>query len=44
MVGHQQALNLNKAESIAPTLKPFTAMKRAKREPSGLKVCVGFEP
>jgi integrase len=29
-------------DNVAPTLKPSTAMKRAKREPSGLMVCVDF--
>jgi hypothetical protein len=39
---HQLAQRLIKAESVAPRLKPFMAMKRAKRGPSGLKVCDGF--
>jgi len=38
----QRALRLNKADSAAPRLKPFTAMKRAKREPNALKLCVGY--
>jgi hypothetical protein len=42
MVGLQQAQRLRKAESVALKVKPFTAMKRAKRDPSGLKVCGGF--
>jgi hypothetical protein len=42
MAGHQLALKQKKADSVAQRLKPFTAMKRAKREPSGLRVCVGF--
>jgi hypothetical protein len=42
MVEHQLAPELSKADSVAPTPKPFTAMKRAKCEPNGLKVCVGF--
>ena len=42
MAEPQQALRLSKADSVAPTLKPFTGLKAAKREPNGLKVCVGF--
>lgn len=43
MAASVQALEQSRADNVAPTLKPFTAMKRAKREPSGLRVCVGFE-
>jgi len=42
MAEFQLAQKQSKADNDAPTLKPFTAMKRAKREPNGLKVCVGF--
>ncbi len=31
-----------KADSVVQRLKPCTAMKRAKREPNGRRVCVGF--
>ena len=31
-----------KADNAAPKLRLFTAMKRAKREPNGHWVCVGF--
>jgi hypothetical protein len=37
-----QALEQNKADNVVQTLKAFTAIKRAKREPSGLRVYVGF--
>jgi hypothetical protein len=37
------ALRLNKADNVELMQKPFTAMKRAKREPNALRVCVGFE-
>jgi hypothetical protein len=42
MVEPQLAQRPNKADSVVPRLKPFTAMKRAKRELYGLKVCVVF--
>jgi hypothetical protein len=42
MVGVALDLKQNKADSVAPRLKPLTAMKRAKPEPKGLKVCGGF--
>jgi hypothetical protein len=42
MVVPQLVLGPNKADSVAQRPKPFTAMKTAKREPNGLKVCVGF--
>jgi hypothetical protein len=32
----------SKAGSVAPRLKPFTAMKRAKRETIEPKVCVSY--
>jgi hypothetical protein len=39
----QLALKQNKADSVALKLKPSTAMKRAKRELNGLRLCVGLE-
>jgi hypothetical protein len=42
MEAHQLAQRQNKADSVAPRQKPFTAMKRAQREPSELRVCVDF--
>jgi hypothetical protein len=42
MAEPQLDLRRLKADSVAPRLKPSTAMKRAKREPKGQKVCVGF--
>jgi hypothetical protein len=40
MVEPQLALRLNKADSVAPRLKPFTATKLAKRELNELMLCV----
>jgi len=31
-----------KADNVVPKPKPSTAMKRAKRDPIGLLLCVGF--
>jgi hypothetical protein len=31
-----------KADSVVPRLEPSTVMKRAKREPNGLRLCVDF--
>jgi len=42
MVGLLLGQRQNKADSVASRLKPSTAMKRAKREPNGQMVCVGF--
>jgi hypothetical protein len=42
MVEHQQAPRHPKADSVVPKPKPSTAMKRAKRDPIGLMLCVGF--
>lgn len=42
MEEHRLALRQSKADSVAPRLKPFMAMKRAMREPNGLWVCVVF--
>jgi len=41
MVVLQLAPRHQKAESVVPRLKPFTAMKRAKRDLIGQKLCVG---
>jgi hypothetical protein len=40
-VGHQLSLRPNKADSVALMRRPFTAMKRAKREPTEQRQCVG---
>jgi hypothetical protein len=42
MVEPQLVLRPNKADSVAPRLKPFTAMKRAMPEANERKVCVDF--
>jgi len=42
MAASVQALEQSKADSVAQRQKPFTAMKLAKHEPNGLRVCVGF--
>jgi hypothetical protein len=38
----QLAQRQNKADSVAPRLKPFTVTKRAERELNELKPCDGF--
>ena len=42
MEGHQLVPRHLKADSVAPRLKPFTAMKHAKRELNGLRLCADF--
>jgi hypothetical protein len=42
MAAHQLAPRQSKAGSVAQRLKLFTAMKRAKRETNGLRVCVDY--
>ena len=42
MVELQQAQRQSKADSVAPKQRLSTALKREKREPNGLKQCVGF--
>ena len=42
MVEHLLAPRLSKAGSVAPRLKPFTAMKRAKRELNELLLFAGL--
>jgi hypothetical protein len=42
MAGPRLDQGPSKAESVAPRLKPFTAMKRAKRDQHEQTVCVGF--
>jgi hypothetical protein len=44
MVEHPLDLMQLKVDSVASRLKLSTAMKRAKREPIGLRVCVDFAP
>jgi hypothetical protein len=44
MVEHPLDLMQLKVDSVASRLKLSTAMKRAKREPNGLRVCVDFAP
>jgi hypothetical protein len=44
MVEHQLAPRQSKADNATQRLKPCMALKAAKREPNGLKVCVGFVP
>jgi hypothetical protein len=39
MVVHQQAPRHPKADSVVLKLKPSMAMKRAKRDPIGLRLC-----
>jgi hypothetical protein len=39
---HQLVPRQIKADSVAARLKPFTATKRAEREPNELRACVGF--
>jgi hypothetical protein len=40
---HQQAPRHPMADSVAPKLKPFTAMKRAKLDPIGQRQCAALE-
>ncbi len=42
MGGRLQDREHQKADDAALQLKPHTALKRAKREPNGHRVCVGF--
>jgi len=42
IAGAQQALRHPNADNVAPTLKPSMAMKRAKREQNGHKLCADF--
>jgi len=42
MGGKDPGQKLKKADNDAPTPKPSTALKRAKREPNGHWVCADF--
>jgi hypothetical protein len=42
MVAAAQGLELSKADSVVPKLKPSTVMKRAKRELTVLRLCGGY--